>query len=485
MRSSLTLVAAVVLGVAAVSAAVAEHQEGSPKAAAAGPEPADSAAKADEPRAEFNVSLGKGSAGKILEKTRPFTLAIRKLAFFAFVRAVYVFQKLCFISCLATQPSTRKALFVEQFLDDWDKRWSPSEATKKSGGEDSGNDPDLWRYRGRWAVEEATVYPGLKHDRGLVLKTAAAFHAISAPFAAPIDPAGKDLVVQYEVKMQQGLECGGAYLKLLQANDAKSFQAKDFTNETPYTLMFGPDKCGSTNKVHFIFHHKNPITGESEEKQLESPPFARTDKLSTLYTLIVRPDNTYEIRVNDDKVSSGSLLENFKPPVNPPKEVVDSNDTKPADWVDEAKIPDPDAKKPDDWDEDEPFEILDVDAKKPDDWYEDETETIPDPDAVKPHDWNDEEDGEWVPPTILNPKCEKAAGCGKWSTPMKRNPLYKGKWKPPMIDNPAYKGVWKPRMIPNPGYFEDRNPANLSKMVRIFCLLFLLSFVCFQIFATS
>lgn len=75
-----------------------------------------------------------------------------------------------------------------------------------------------------------------------------------------------------------------------------------------------------------------------------------------------------------------------------------------------------------------------------------------------------------MPPTIPNPKCEKAAGCGKWNTPMKRNPLYKGKWKPPMIDNPAYKGVWKPRMVPNPSYFEDKNPANLSKMVCIFCL---------------
>ena len=30
--------------------------------------------------------------------------------------------------------------------------------------------------------------------------------------------------------------------------------------------MFGPDKCGSDSKLHFIFRHKNPITGVMEEK---------------------------------------------------------------------------------------------------------------------------------------------------------------------------------------------------------------------------
>lgn len=43
----------------------------------------------------------------------------------------------------------------------------------------------------------------------------AAHHAISTLFPEPIDPKGKPLVVQYEVKLQKGLECGGAYIKLL------------------------------------------------------------------------------------------------------------------------------------------------------------------------------------------------------------------------------------------------------------------------------
>ena len=55
------------------------------------------------------------------------------------------------------------------------------------------------------------------------------------------------MVMQYEVKLQNGLECGGAYMKLLQDN--KALHAEEFSNTSPYVIMFGPDKCGATNKV--------------------------------------------------------------------------------------------------------------------------------------------------------------------------------------------------------------------------------------------
>lgn len=47
--------------------------------------------------------------------------------------------------------------------------------------------------------------------------------------------------------MLDGLECGGAYMKLLQDN--KKLHAEEFSNASPYIIMFGPDKCGATNKV--------------------------------------------------------------------------------------------------------------------------------------------------------------------------------------------------------------------------------------------
>ncbi|PGH27342.1 hypothetical protein AJ80_01054 [Polytolypa hystricis UAMH7299] len=354
-------------------------------------------------------------------------------------------------------PTTLKAPFLEQFTDDWDSRWTPSHAKK----EDAKSDEE-WAYVGEWAVEEPTVFKGIEGDKGLVVKNPAAHHAISAKFPKKIDNKGKTLVVQYEVKLQNSLACGGAYMKLLQDN--KKLHAEEFSNSSPYVIMFGPDKCGATNKVHFIFKHKNPKTGEYEEKHLTNPPAARINKSTTLYTLIVKPDQSFQILIDGESVKDGTLLEDFTPSVNPPKEIDDPNDMKPEDWVDQAKIPDPDATKPEDWDEDAPFEIVDTEATKPEDWLDDEPISIPDPEAEKPEDWDEEEDGDWIPPTVPNPKCSEASGCGPWETPMTKNPDYKGKWSAPFIDNPAYKGPWSPKKISNPNFFEDKKPANFEPM---------------------
>ncbi len=127
--------------------------------------------------------------------------------------------------------------------------------------------------------------------------------------------------------------------------------------------MFGPDKCGNEEKVHFIFRHKNPKTGLFEEKHLKDAPRIKSDKLSNLYTLIVNPDQTFQILINGEEMKKGSLLEDFEPAVNPPKEIDDLTDVKPKDWVDQAKIPDPAAKKPEDWDESQPLKIADPNAK--------------------------------------------------------------------------------------------------------------------------
>ncbi|RDA88107.1 hypothetical protein CP532_6775 [Ophiocordyceps camponoti-leonardi (nom. inval.)] len=357
-------------------------------------------------------------------------------------------------------PTTLKAPFLEQFTKGWDKRWKPSHAKKDM--KDAAKDGEDWAYVGEWAVEEPQKYKGMDGDEGLVVKNQAAHHAISAKFPTKIDNKGKTLVVQYEVKLQNGLECGGAYMKLLRDN--KALHQDEFSNTTPYVIMFGPDKCGHTNKVHFIINHKNPKTGEYEEKHLSSPPTAKIVKTTELYTLIIHPNNSYAIRQNREEVKAGSLLEDFLPEINPPAEIDDPKDTKPDDWVDKARIPDPEAKKPEDWDEDAPYEIVDEDATMPEDWLEKEPVTVPDPEAQKPEDWNDDEDGDWEAPSVPNPKCSDVSGCGPWTKPMKKNPNHKGKWTAPYVDNPDYKGPWAPRKIKNPDFFEDKTPANLEPM---------------------
>ncbi|KAG7452130.1 Calreticulin-domain-containing protein [Guyanagaster necrorhizus] len=354
-------------------------------------------------------------------------------------------------------PTEIKAPFIEQFTEDWSGRWTPSEATKKTpvGGE-------TFSYVGQWEVEEPSISV-IDGDLGLVAKTKAAHHAISAAFADSVDFKTEPLVVQYEVKYQKGGNCGGGYLKLLE--DGFQTSGKEFSDTTPWVVMFGPDLTCPGTKVHFIFRHTNPKTGETEEKHLKLPPKPSIEKKTNLYTLVINPNNTYEVFFNGESQKAGSLLEDFDPPVNPSKEIDDPEDTKPEDWVDIKRIPDPDATKPDDWDEEAPYEIPDEEAKKPEGWLDDEPLTIPDPDAEKPEEWDDEEDGDWIAPTVANPVCAEAPGCGEWKRPTKANPAYKGKWYAPMIDNPAYIGEWAPRKIPNPNFFEDLTPVNsLSKI---------------------
>merc|ERR1711908_82325 len=61
---------------------------------------------------------------------------------------------------------------------------------------------------------------------------------------------------------------------------------------------------------------------------------------------------------------------------------------------------------------------------------------IVDAEAKKPDDWDDEEDGEWEPP-------------------MKDNAAFKGEWVAKRISNPAYKGFWEAKKIDNPEYEDD------------------------------
>ena len=73
------------------------------------------------------------------------------------------------------------------------------------------------------------------------------------------------------------------------------------------------------------------------------------------------------------------------------EQVDDLTDSKPVDWVESEKMPDPAAVKPADWDEDQPRTIPDPSAVRPEGWAEDAPAEIPDPEASKPEDWLDDE----------------------------------------------------------------------------------------------
>lgn len=358
-----------------------------------------------------------------------------------------------------------KFYFADHFDDQehFSSKWVKSQAKKDDTAD------EIAKYDGEWDVE-LPKRPLLPNDLGLVLKSKAKHAAIASRLNRPFVFTDKPLIVQYEVNLQDGQECGGSYIKLL-SSGKETTDLKQFRDKTPYTIMFGPDKCGNDIKLHFIFRHVNPINGTITEKHCRKAkdrlddPFK--DKQPHLYQLVVRPDNTYVIRVDHKIINEGSLFTEFTPPVNPPKEIDDPNDVKPENWDEREKIADPDAKKPDDWNEDEPPQIPDPSASKPEGWLDDAEEMIPDSNAEKPADWDVEMDGEWEAPLVANPACEKAVGCGLWKAPMISNPNYKGKWRAPLIDNPNYQGKWAPRKIPNPDFFEDTNPFKMTTIAAI------------------
>ncbi|XP_016890940.1 calmegin isoform X2 [Cynoglossus semilaevis] len=371
-------------------------------------------------------------------------------------KAVKPNENVSFQVTYKTPVPTGHVYFTETFDDGTLDRWQMTKSVKEDAA-DGHN-----KYDGKWAVEQLKENK-VSGDQGLVLKSRAKHHGISAMLEKPFVFENEPLIIQYEVNFQDGIDCGGAYIKLL--SDSGDLNLEQFDSLTPYTIMFGPDKCGENYKLHFIFRHQNPLNKDFEEKHAKRADVDLkkfyTDKKTHLYTLVLNPDNSYEIFIDQSSVSRGNLLYDVVPPVNPPREIDDPNDSKPKDWDERAKIPDPEAEKPDDWDEDAPAKIEDSDAVKPEGWLDDEEEFVPDPNAEKPEDWDEEMDGEWEAPRIPNTACQTAPGCGEWKRPMVNNPKYKGKWKAPLVDNPNYQGVWKPHKIINPEFFEDLQPFRM------------------------
>lgn len=105
-------------------------------------------------------------------------------------------------------------------------------------------------FAGDWEIDHPRKLP-IDGDQGLVFKQKAKHRAISSKLNRPFVFTDKPLYLQYEVLFQDTQECGGAYLKLL-SEGPETADLKNFHDKTPYTIMFGPDKCGNTHHVRNI-----------------------------------------------------------------------------------------------------------------------------------------------------------------------------------------------------------------------------------------
>merc|ERR1712066_824257 len=185
------------------------------------------------------------------------------------------------------------------------------------------------------------------------------------------------LIVQYQAKYEKDVECGGGYFKV----GPKMDDATTFGDPTVYNIMFGPDKCGYTKRTHLIFNYK----GKNVLKKSDLDYKQENEGTSHLYRMILKPDNTVRVEIDEEKIYEGSIKEDWE--VLAPKEIPDPEDKKPDDWSDESMI----------------------------------------------DDWDDEEDGDWEAPMKDNPAYK-----GDWMVKRISNPAYKGFWEAKKIANPDY-----------------------------------------------
>uniref|UniRef100_A0A4X1WAQ6 Calreticulin n=1 Tax=Sus scrofa TaxID=9823 RepID=A0A4X1WAQ6_PIG len=255
------------------------------------------------------------------------------------------------------------------FLHGWKKQWVESK-----------HRPDY----GKFQLVAGRFYGDEEKDKGS-LRRNKAFFMPSQPFSNE----NETLVVQFSVKYEQGIDCGGRYVKLF----PDTLNQEDMHSE--YYIMFGLDICGfGNNKVGVILCYQG--------KYHENNKTIKCRVNTHLYTLIIHPNATYEVKIDNQQVAAGDLEDDWA--FLPPRKIKDPYAQKPRKWMNVCKTG--------------------------------KTEFIPDPNAKKPEDWNEAMDGEWEGPLIPNLK-------------------YKGQWKPQIIDNPNYQGEWIHPEIDSPKYKPD------------------------------
>ncbi|KAF2617366.1 hypothetical protein F2Q68_00042645 [Brassica cretica] len=263
------------------------------------------------------------------------------------------------LSLLTLTPLAFSEIFLEEhFEGGWKSRWVLSDWKRNEGKAGT-----FKHTAGKW--------PGDPDNKGIQTYNDAKHYAISAKIPE-FSNKNRTLVVQYSVKIEQDIECGGAYIKLLSGY----VNQKQFGGDTPYSLMFGPDICGTqTKKLHVILSYQGqnyPI-----KKDLE----CETDKLNHFYTFILRPDASYSVLVDNKEREFGSMYTDWD--ILPPRKIKVKNAKKPVDWDDREYIDDPEDVKPE--------------------GYDSIPREIPDQKAKEPEDWDEEENGHWEPPKIPNP----------------------------------------------------------------------------------
>jgi calreticulin len=282
---------------------------------------------------------------------------------------------------LLSAPSLATVYLEERFDDGWESRWRRPDSVRKGV------------QLGRVRVSAGAYFGDEKVQRGLETLEARRHYLLYSNFTRVFDTRGRDLVLQYTLRLDLFLDCSGQYVKVFPVGVPPS----RLSNESAYAIMFGPDICGARRETHVILAH-----GGAYHRSRRRYP-ALKDHMTHAYTLVLRANGTFAFLFDGEPYDEGPIAERFRVPRA--AAVPDPADAKPPGWDDEPFVPDPDDAKPPDW----------VDAQ-----------FVPDPDAFCPPAWD---------------------GAVPWQAPLVPNPAYRGPWVRRTVPNPAYSGPWQPRML--------------------------------------
>uniref|UniRef100_A0A8C9KZR3 Calreticulin n=1 Tax=Serinus canaria TaxID=9135 RepID=A0A8C9KZR3_SERCA len=120
---------------------------------------------------------------------------------------------------LGVTGDTGPGVLTLPLADAWTRRWVESK-----------HKPDY----GRFVLTAGKFYGDAEKDKGIQTSQDARFYALSSRFE-PFSNRDKTLVVQFTVKHEQNIDCGGGYVKLFPA----SLSQEDMHGDSEYNIMFG------------------------------------------------------------------------------------------------------------------------------------------------------------------------------------------------------------------------------------------------------
>ncbi|CDW57506.1 calreticulin [Trichuris trichiura] len=212
---------------------------------------------------------------------------------------------------LITSALASPTVYLDERFDDgdsWKERWVQSNHEHPQG---------------KVQVGHGDFYADPEIDKGLQPMESFRYYQLSRKLDVPFNTLGKSLVLQYSVKNQRNINCAGAYIKLLPAGTNLS----EFNSKTPYHIMFGPDICGIELRVIRAI-----IRRDGKEFTLKKPLTCEDDEYTHFYTLIIHPNQTYEIRVDNRVRMAGNIIDDFD--LHIPYMVRNYKTRKPSDWDD-------------------------------------------------------------------------------------------------------------------------------------------------------